>query len=82
MINRIIEKNIHQRLHKGKVILLLGARQVGKTTLVKKIINQYHNQALYLSGDEIDIRRMLSNASSTQLKSVLGKNRLVIIDEA
>ena len=82
MINRIIEKNIHQRLHKGKVILLLGARQVGKTTLVKKIINQYHNQALYLSGDEIDIREMLSNASSTQLKSVLGKNRLVIIDEA
>ena len=82
MINRIIEKNIHQRLHKGKVILLLGARQVGKTTLVKKIIKQYHNQALYLSGDEIDIRRMLSNASSTQLKSVLGKNRLVIIDEA
>ncbi|MDO9549295.1 MAG: ATP-binding protein, partial [Candidatus Marinimicrobia bacterium] len=82
MISRILEVKILKQLFKGKAILLLGARQVGKTTLVKKIMQQIGERVLYLNGDEVDIRDILSDTTSTQLKALIGKNRLLVIDEA
>ena len=82
MISRQLQQQITKRLGKGKIILLLGARQVGKTTLVQSIAQQADKPALWLVGDEPDVRAMLQNTTSTQLKSLIGKNQLVIIDEA
>ena len=82
MITRSLEKTILDRFHRGKVILLLGARQVGKTTLVKHISEVSRLSTLYLNGDEVDVRDMLSDTTSTRLKALVGKKELVIIDEA
>ena len=82
MIIRQLQPQITKRLGKGKIILLLGARQVGKTTLVQSIAQQADKPALWLVGDEPDVRAMLQNTTSTQLKSLIGKNQLLIIDEA
>jgi len=82
MITRSLEQTILDRFHRGKVILLLGARQVGKTTLVKHITEVSGLSTLYLNGDEVDVRDMLSNTTSTRLKALVGKKELVIIDEA
>ena len=38
---RAIHKKIEENLFKGKVIILYGARRVGKTTLSKQILNKY-----------------------------------------
>lgn len=82
MISRIIQEQIVQRLGKGKAILLVGPRQVGKSTLLKIIQKEYDQESVILNCDEPDIRRMLEDVTSDQLKAIIGKSTLVMIDEA
>jgi len=82
MIERKLENIIIERMFKKKVIIVMGARQVGKTTLLKSIVKKIGIEYIWLDGDEPDIRSILSNASSTKLKKIIGKYKLVVIDEA
>jgi hypothetical protein len=70
------------RLFKGKAILLFGARQTGKTTLLKKIVHSYGSDALWLNADEYDIKERFNNPTSTSIKALIGTKKLVILDEA
>lgn len=81
MIKRTLETAIEQRLWQGKAIILFGARQVGKTTMLKNLL-QDRNDVLWLNGDEQDVRNLFENASSTMLKTIIGQKRIVVIDEA
>ena len=81
MISRFLEKELSLKLHKNKAIILLGGRQVGKTTLLKKITENRQDTA-WLNADEPDIKAMLDSATSTRMKSYFGKNKIVVIDEA
>jgi len=83
-IPRAIEETIKNNLFKGKVIIIYGARQTGKTTLVKKILADYSEvSSKYINCDEEDFRRLLTEANtSTQLREIIGENQLVILDEA
>jgi len=81
MIGRIIKQNIITKLFKGKVIILLGPRQVGKTTLLKEIIKE-RNDALWLNADEPDIQALFENATSTRFKNYFGNHKIIVIDEA
>jgi predicted AAA+ superfamily ATPase len=82
MIVRELEEIVRNTLYKGKIILILGARQVGKTTLLKKMFSQNQAGTLWLNGDEADVKELFSNTTSTQLKTLIGKNKLVVLDEA
>ena len=82
MIKREIQDSIEERLFKGKLIIIYGARQVGKTTLIKEIGNKYPDDKLYLNCDEPDIRELLTDTTSTKLKNLAGQKKLVLIDEA
>lgn len=82
MITRNVENQIKSKLFKGKVITLLGARQTGKTTLLKNIFNAYQADALWLNADEFDIKERFNNPTSTLLKSLFGDKKIIIIDEA
>jgi hypothetical protein len=75
-------EQIKQRLFKGKVIIITGARQVGKTTLARALKTSINQKSLWLNGDEPDIRAQLTNVTSTQLKTLIGDNKVVFIDEA
>ena len=57
-------------------------RQVGKTTLVKKIATEVGLPVSWLSGDEPDVRLALGNTTSTQFKNLIGQAKIVVIDEA
>lgn len=81
-IKRSIADQLRARIGKGKIILLFGPRQSGKTTLVREIAADSGLDTLWLSGDETDTRTMLSNTTSTRLKALFGSKKLVIIDEA
>lgn len=81
-VNRILLPTIKQALEDGKVILVVGPRQVGKTTLLKMVTEQIQQKFLWLDCDEPDVRELLTNVSSTALKNLIGDARLVIIDEA
>ncbi len=82
MIKRLLQKQILDRLFKGKVIIILGPRQSGKTTLIQSVLSAQSLPSLLLNGDEADVREMLSNTTSTKLKSIAGKHKIVFIDEA
>lgn len=82
MIPREIEKKIHDKLFKKKIVIIYGARQVGKTTLVKNLLKKYPNKSLYLNCDELDIRSALTDKTSTEIKAFLGENKLIVLDEA
>lgn len=81
MITRIIRKRIEQTLSGKKAVLLLGPRQVGKTTMLTDIHTMTPG-SLFLDCDEPDVRALLTDATSTSLRAFLGSDRLVIIDEA
>ena len=81
MIERTLYKTIENKLFDGKVIVLVGARQVGKTTLLKQLFRQKEG-VLWLNGDELQVQNLFSNASADRLLSEFGDNKIVILDEA
>jgi predicted AAA+ superfamily ATPase len=81
MIERLLYKSIEDKLFKGKIIVLLGARQVGKTTLLKQML-QKQEHVLWLNGDEMQVQNLFDNASADRLLSEFNGNKIVILDEA
>ncbi len=82
-IDRWLEKIIKQNLFQGKIIVVYGARQVGKTTLVRKIADDTNEPYGYLNCDEMDVLSALQNANTSEsLRQLMGVYKLVIIDEA
>ncbi|MDD2423569.1 MAG: AAA family ATPase, partial [Candidatus Cloacimonetes bacterium] len=82
MIKRTIEHSIRQRLFEGKAIVVIGPRQSGKTTLLKKIYREFQDQADFYNCDETEISRLFSNQNAAVLKSVIGSSRMIFLDEA
>lgn len=82
LINRKLKSVIEGKLFKGKAILLIGARQVGKSTLFNQIIQGGGGQVLSLNCDEPEVKNLLAEANTSQLRMLIGGNRIVVIDEA
>ncbi len=82
MIKRTITNIITKRLNKGKAIIILGARQTGKTTLIKSLFGELDNEVLFLNCDEPHVRTSLTNVSSSFLKQLIGNAKYILIDEA
>lgn len=81
-IERTIQKRVEKSLFKGKIVIIYGPRQVGKTTLARQILKKYPEKSVYFNCDEPDIREALTDKTSTEIKAFFGNNRLVILDEA
>lgn len=79
MIIRDLVTNLASKLHKGKVIVLIGPRQVGKTTLINFILKD--KEYLFLDGDDNTVAETLANANTEILKSIIGKYKYIFIDE-
>lgn len=84
MIQRKLLDKLLKACFQNKVIILLGARQVGKTSLLKELAKQINKSSIWLNADEADVLEAFSAATtSTQLIQLIGpQNQLVIIDEA
>ncbi len=82
MYTRIIEKSIKASLFQGQMIVIYGARQVGKTTLAKKIIEDTGLPFKYFSLDTARDREDFSIADPEHLKRIFGEAKIVLVDEA
>ena len=81
MIKREIQNSILADFKRKKVIVLLGARQVGKTTLLLSLQSD-KERVLSLNCDNIDDRLLLEARTSTELKYLLSSYDMAFIDEA
>lgn len=82
IIIRALRQNILDRLFEGKAIILLGPRQAGKTTLVEMVLESRDEKKMELNADEPDVRELLEKCTSTKLRTIIGLNTLLFIDEA
>ena len=81
MIKRDLESEIRGKIGTGKTIVIFGARQVGKTTLIQKIFGEEEG-VLWLNGDDDDTRAVMAKASKETLGKMIQGYKTVIIDEA
>lgn len=81
MIQRILKDKITPMLNGKKAITIMGARQVGKSTLLKMMLEGV-SDVMWLNGDDLDVRELLKNISSTRFRSIIGNNKILVIDEA
>jgi len=82
MIQRQLAERIKPKLFQGKAILVSGARQVGKTTLVKAMLEQYPGNILHLDGDDVTVQSLMNRPNTQQLKQIIGNNNIIFLDEA
>jgi uncharacterized protein len=79
MYYRDLSKIISEKFHKGKAIVLIGPRQVGKTTVVNAILKG--KNYLFLDGDDSSIVEMIAAANTEDLKRIVAGYDYLFIDE-
>ncbi len=80
MVTRLLTSELASKIGKGKAIVLIGPRQVGKTTMIKEVLQS--KKYLFLNGDDPTVRRLLTNPNTEQLKDLIADATIVFIDEA
>lgn len=82
MIHRQLQEEVENRLFAGKAIILIGARQVGKTTMVNSILETRKSEVQFFDGDDPTVRRLLDKPNTEQIRQLIGNAKIVFIDEA
>lgn len=80
MYSRLLSDTIKKRIDSRKAIVVIGPRQVGKTTLIEKILES--KDYLRLDGDDPKTRTLLTEPNTEQIRTILGRFKYVFIDEA
>lgn len=81
-IKRLLQDSIADRLKPGKAVLVFGARRVGKTVLLKRLVQEFKGKSLLLNGEDYDAMALLENRSIANYRHLLEGVDLLAIDEA
>lgn len=79
MISRDLTPILLRKLHKGKAIIIIGPRQVGKTTIIRTILAD--KEYLFLDGDDQSVSEIIGAANTQELRNIIGNYKYVFIDE-
>ncbi|MCI0472926.1 MAG: AAA family ATPase, partial [Ignavibacteria bacterium] len=86
LIHRIIERKILERIKENdipkKVIIIYGARQVGKTTMVKEILSTTNQKAEYFNCDYFDVQSLFAYENAGNFENIVRNYDLIVLDEA
>lgn len=78
---RELKGNLEEKWNSGKVLIVIGPRQVGKTTLIRMLC-QAEGNYLFINGDDSEDRLLLENAGENKLRTLIGNYTTVFFDEA
>lgn len=81
MIKRELENAINALLGTQKAIFIMGARQVGKSTLLSTMFAD-RNDVMWMNGDDPDVQALFKDMSSTRIRTILATHRFLVVDEA
>ncbi len=81
-IQRIIQSQVESRMVPGKVVVLLGPRQVGKSTLLKDVLAKEKSPFLFVSGEDRATQAWLGSQHIETLRQNIGQHQLLVVDEA
>lgn len=81
MIHRTLEDAITPLLETRKAIIIMGARQVGKSTMLSMILSS-RDDVLWMNGDDVDVQELFRQMTSTRIRAILAKHRILVVDEA
>lgn len=80
-IERDLQKQIEDWFYERKILILYGARQVGKTTLIKKMIEE-KKESIYINCEQISMKVLLEGQNIEEIRNFFGKKKIIILDEA
>jgi predicted AAA+ superfamily ATPase len=81
-IKRSLQQSVEKSLKPNKVVMIFGARRVGKTVLMNQIVKQYDGKVLTLNGEDYDTLALLEQRSISNYRNLLDNTTLLAIDEA
>ena len=79
MIERTITSRITSKIGRGKAIIIVGPRQVGKTTLITELLSGVDYQ--FFDGDDPLVRNELNAPNTEEIRRLIGNKKVVFIDE-
>ena len=79
-VNRKLKENLQEKWNSGKVLIVIGPRQVGKTTLIRLLCEAEGNY-LFINGDDAEDRLLLEDAGENKLRMIIGNYKTVFFDE-
>lgn len=82
IFQRKIAEEISKTIGSGKIVLIFGPRQVGKTTLAKKLLAEHNAHDAYFNCEELTVRSHFAVGEPDKLKQLVGGRKLVVFDEA
>lgn len=82
MIERRLANVISSLMTNQKVMLVYGARRVGKTVLIKQVSEKYAGKTLFLNGEDASTEAMFQERTAAHYRQLLSGVDLLIIDEA
>ena len=80
MILRTLRQKVRAKVGSGKAVMIIGPRQVGKTTLIKQQLDGADYK--FFDGDDPTVRALLESANTEQLRQLIGNSKIVFVDEA
>ncbi|MFK7971660.1 MAG: ATP-binding protein [Bacteroidia bacterium] len=80
MFHRTLSEIVKQKVGRGKAIMIIGPRQVGKTTLIRKELEGQN--FIFFDGDDPQVRELLKQPNTEQIRDLIGQHSVVFVDEA
>lgn len=80
--DRHLATTLDKWMFRKKALIITGARQVGKTTLLENILAKTDKTTLYINAEEPANKRLFGDLSAAKLRDLLGENEIIVLDEA
>lgn len=81
-VDSILDKALERKEGERKIVILLGSRQVGKTTSCMRLYERFEGSKLKFVGDNYDVQNIFGSRSLNKIEKTIKTAKFIFIDEA